>query len=122
MMKKIRLEEYQKIANPEPGKIYRLPILTGEDQGKDLAGIFVILPSGHSVPYHYHRKRESILLSIGGEALEIYEDQEFPFRAGDILFIPSGVKHTTINRSQQEFRYLEFFTHPPAGSDFIEVK
>jgi quercetin dioxygenase-like cupin family protein len=74
------------------------------------------------VPYHYHNKRESIIIVISGEATEVIEGKEFPIKAGDVLFIPSGEKHTTINRSQKDFRYLEYFTSPPVGSDFIEVK
>jgi hypothetical protein len=49
-----------------------------------------------------------------------------------VLLIPSvclaqgkelpGVKHTIENNSDKEIRYVEFFTHPPVGADFIEVK
>ncbi len=45
-----------------------------------------------------------------------------PIKAGDVLFIPAGEKHQTINRSGKDFRYLEFFTCPPLGADFVEAK
>lgn len=121
-MKIFRTDEYGKIKNPTPGERYRSEILTGEHKAKDLGGIFVILTPGTGPPYHYHEKRESIIMAVSGEATEILEGKEIPIKAGDVIYIPPGEKHTTVNRSDREFRYLEFFTCPPVGSDFVEVK
>jgi len=63
-----------------------------------------------------------IIILISGEATEVIEGKETSIKAGDVLFIPAGEKHTTINRSTQDFRYLEFFTSPPLTADFVEVK
>ncbi len=120
-MKIFKSEEYIKMANPTPGQPYRPEILTKE-QAKNLGGIFGLLVSGSQVPYHYHNNRESIIIVISGEATEVIEGKEFPIKAGDVLFIPAGEKHNTINRSKQDFRYLEFFTFPPGSADFVEVK
>ena len=122
MMKIFKSEEYVKMANPTPGKPYRPEILTKDHQAKNLGGIFGLLVSGSQVPYHYHNNRESIIIAISGEAIEVIEGKEFPIKAGDVLFIPAGEKHTTINRSNQDFRFLEFFTCPPLSADFVEVK
>jgi quercetin dioxygenase-like cupin family protein len=121
-MKIFKSEEYIKMANPTPGKPYRPEILTREHQAKSLGGMFGLLVAGSQVPYHYHNNRESIIIVISGEAIEVIEGKEFPIQAGDILFIPAGEKHTTINRSSQDFRYFEYFTSPPLGADFVEVK
>ncbi len=121
-MKIFKTPEYIKKGNPTPGQKHRSEILTEEDQAKDLGGILSILAPGTSPPYHYHEKRESIIIAISGEAIEIIEAKEIPIKAGDVLFIPPGEKHTTVNRSGGEFRYLEFYTYPPVGKDFIEVK
>ena len=121
-MKIYKPSEYVKMKNPTPGQRYRSEILTAEHQAKDLGGILGVLASGTNPPYHYHEKRESIIIAISGEAVEILEGKETPIKAGDVIFIPPGEKHTTVNRSSQEFRYLEFFTCPPVGKDFIEVK
>jgi len=82
----------------------------------------VILPPGKSVPYHYHKNRESLLLVLNGEAVELYEDKEHAIQAGDVIFIPAGAEHAVINRTDKEIRFLEFFTHPPMGSDFVKVE
>jgi quercetin dioxygenase-like cupin family protein len=121
-MKIFKSEEYIKMANPNPGTTYRPEILTQDHQAKSLGGMFGILVAGARVPYHYHNKRESIIIAISGEATEVIEGKETPIKAGDVLFIPAGEKHNTINRSNQDFRYLEFFTSPPLTADFVEVK
>ena len=121
-MKIFNTTEYANMENPTPGKVYRPEILTGEHAAKDLGGLFGLLIPGTQVSYHYHKKRESVLMAICGEAIEVMDGEEFPIKAGDIIFIPAGVKHQTINRSQDDFRYLEFFTHPPTSTDFHEVK
>ena len=66
--------------------------------------------------------RESVIVVISGEGTEVIDGKEIPIKAGDILFIPAGEKHTTINRSDKDLRYLEYFTCPPLGADFVEVK
>lgn len=121
-MKLFKTEDYLKKENPNPDRPYRPEILTAEDNAKSLGGMFGILVPGSQVPYHYHRSRESVIMVISGRAIEVIEGQEIPIKAGDVLFIPAGEKHTTINRSSEDFRYLEFFTCPPVTADFVEVK
>ena len=121
-MKIFKSDEYVNMPNPNPGKPYRPEILTAEHGAKNIGGMFGLLAAGTQVPYHYHNNRESIIIAISGEAIEVIDGKETPVKAGDILFIPAGEKHTTINRSNQDFRYLEFFTFPPLSADFVEVK
>jgi len=120
-MKIFKSEECIKMANPTPGAPYRPEILIKEHQAKNLGGMFGLLVASSQVPYHYHNHRESIIMVFSGEATEVIEGQEMKIKAGDVLFIPAGEKHTTINRSNQDFRYLEFFTCPPLTADFVEV-
>ena len=121
-MKIFTFEEYLKVENPKPGQIYRPEILTTGDDAKDMGGMLGLLPPNKQIPYHYHRNRESIIIGISGEAVEVVEDQEYPFKAGTIFHIAPGEKHMTVNRSDQDFRYLEFYTCPPLSADFFEVK
>jgi quercetin dioxygenase-like cupin family protein len=120
-LKRFRIDEYLQMENPAPGNPYRPEILTHEHQAKELGGMFGLLSSGNQVPYHYHRNRESLILVIAGEAIEVIEGKEIPIQKGDLIFIPAGEKHMTVNRSKKDFRYLEFFTRPPLGADFVEV-
>jgi quercetin dioxygenase-like cupin family protein len=118
-MKLYRSSEYIDTENPTPGQPYRTEVLTEPDDAKRLAGIFVILPAGEQVPYHYHATRESLIYIISGEGIEKVESVEYPVKAGDVLFIPANEKHTIINRSDKDIRYLEFYS--PIERDFIEV-
>lgn len=121
-MKIFKSDEYIHMQNPTRGKPYRPEVLTAEHGAKNIGGMFGLLVPGSQVPYHYHKNRESIIIVLSGEATEVIDGKETPIKAGDILFIPAGEKHTTINRSNKDFRYIEYFTYPPVGADFIEVK
>jgi quercetin dioxygenase-like cupin family protein len=121
-MKVFKTSEYVKFENPNPGEPYRPEILTSEHNAKNLGGMFGLLVPNSQVPYHYHKDRESVIVVISGEATEIIEGKGVPIKAGDILFIPAGEKHTTVNRSDKDFRYLEFYTCPPLGADFIAAE
>ncbi|MBW2514333.1 MAG: cupin domain-containing protein [Deltaproteobacteria bacterium] len=120
-MKRFKTEDYVKMENPRPGESYRPEILTAEHGAKDLGGMFGLLPPGTQVPYHYHNKRESVIMIISGQGVEIMDGEKIPVSTGDVFFIPAGVKHTTVNTSDTDLRYLEFFTQPPVGSDFVAV-
>ncbi len=120
-MKIFRTKDYIDLKNPTPGESFRPEILTTEHMAKTMGGMLGLLPPGSQVPYHFHNIRESVIFFIAGEGIEIVEGEEFPVKAGDILFIPAGEKHTTLNRSNQDLRYLEFFTNPPVKNDFIAV-
>lgn len=119
-MKIFKVDDYLKLNNPTPGKIYRQEILT-QDLARELGGIFGIIVAKSKGEYHYHNRRESLLLIISGEAAEYVEGKEHPIKAGDVLFIPPGEKHTIVNNSDKDLRFLEFFTHPPVAADKIDV-
>ena len=121
-MKIFNIKEFLSMKNPTPDKNFRSFILTDEDSARELGGVFGLLPAGSRGRYHYHEKRETIQIIIGGEGTQIIDGKEFPVKAGDVIFVPAGAKHNTVNSSDKELRYFGFWTHPPAASDFVEVK
>lgn len=120
-MKVFKTDDYIRMENPTPGEPFRPEILTNEHGAQNLGGMFALLAPGNRVPYHYHNQRESVIMIISGKGIEIMDGEEIPIAAGDTFFIPAGVKHTTINNSDKDLRYLEFYTNPPLGADFVEV-
>ena len=96
-MKLFKIEDYVKLENPTPGEMHRPEILLSEHNAKALGGMLGLLPAGCQVPYHFHKNRESIIIFISGEGIEVIEGEESPVKAGDVLFIPAGEKHTTKN-------------------------
>ena len=120
-MEILKIDDFVKMGNPDPGKRYRQEIITEKQKAGHLFGIFVILAPGEEVPYHYHAERESIIVAISGEATETVEGKKFPFRADDVLYVPAGEKHGMTNTTDAEFRFLEFFTGSPGVEDRILV-
>jgi quercetin dioxygenase-like cupin family protein len=112
-------EEFVKKGNPTPGERYRLDILTKEQNAKALAGLLSVIPPGGEVAYHYHERRESLIILVSGEMIETVEGKEFPVKPGDVIFIPAGEKHKSENRSKQDVYYLEFYT--PLEKDVVPV-
>ncbi|MFC2051732.1 cupin domain-containing protein [Chloroflexota bacterium] len=121
-MEIFNIEEFINAEKPNSGTRYRREILTSKQKASNLAGILVALGQGDQVPYHYHNKRESIIITLTGEATEIVEGKEITIKANDILYIPAGEKHGTVNKTDKVFRYLEIFTCPPVMADHVEVK
>ena len=114
--------EFITMVNPDKNKLYRVEIVTEKMNAKEVNGLFAIVPPGNKLPYHYHKERESILFIISGTGFETVDDKRVPVKTGDVLFILPGVKHRIEANSDNEIRYLEFFTHPPVGADVVEVK
>jgi quercetin dioxygenase-like cupin family protein len=121
-MKIFKVDDYLKVDNPTPGKVYRQEILTQDHRANELGGIFGIIVARSKGDYHYHNQRESLLLIISGEAVEYVEGKEHAIKAGDVIFVPPGEKHTIVNRSDNDLRFLEFFTHPPVGADKVRAE
>jgi quercetin dioxygenase-like cupin family protein len=121
-MKKYNIDEFLNIKGPDPEKPYRPEILTKEDGAKSLGAMFGLLVPDSKVPYHFHKKRESVIIVISGEGTEIIGKNKFKIAAGDIIFIPAGKKHMTINNTDKDLKYIEIFTNPPLNHDFVSVE
>ena len=120
-MEVFRIADFIMEHNPNPDSRFRREILTKEQKAEHLGGLFGLLAPGSQGTYHFHHKRESIIIAISGEATLVIDGKEVPNKANDILNIPAGEKHMTVNKTEKDFRYLEFFTHPPLIADFTEV-
>ena len=113
--------EYKISENPTPGSRYRDDILTGK-QAEHLFGLFLVLEPGGEIPYHYHQTRESLVVALKGEVTETVEGKEYTVTAGDIAYIPAGEKHGMKNNSEDEFRFMEFYTGEPGVEDRVVVE
>lgn len=119
-MKLIKTDELLQMQNPKPRERFKLDLLSVELNAKLLGGHFSTLFPGGVLPTHYHEKRESLIIMISGEIVEIVDGKEHALKAGDAIFIGAGEKHQMENRTDKEVRYLEFYT--PLGLDVIQVK
>jgi oxalate decarboxylase/phosphoglucose isomerase-like protein (cupin superfamily) len=78
-------------------------------------GEVVLVPGkGHS--RHNHPDAEEVLYVLSGEGQQVIDDgQPFPVRAGDTLYIPLGVYHSTLNTGWTPLRLLAIYN--PGGPE-----
>lgn len=120
-MNVFRGEEFAGMKNPTPGKTFKKDLLK-ELHARGLHGVFgLVVPGGQGGDYHYHERGEHIIVIVSGEGIEIVEGSETAVKAGDVLYIPAGEKHTIVNRSERELRYLGFMTQTTGVKDKVEI-
>ena len=121
-MEMFKIGEYAVLKNPAPGKPFIQHILTDKQGVVNFQGMFRLLSPGEQVVYHLHNDRESLIIAISGKATEIVEGKEFPVDVNDVMYIPAKEKHGLINTSDDDFRYLEFYTGAPGTQDRVELE
>ena len=62
--------------------------------------IKVTLNPGHKMNYHSHERRDEVWTVISGEGTAIIDDVESSVKAGDILTMPVGCRHTIIAKTE----------------------
>jgi oxalate decarboxylase/phosphoglucose isomerase-like protein (cupin superfamily) len=87
--------------------------------GMSAAGV-VILDPGKGHARHNHPGSEEILYVISGEGDQMVEDDagaplERHVRAGDMVFVPEGVFHATLNTGWEPLRLLAVYS--PGGPE-----
>ena len=66
------------------------------DVEKDSMTVKVTLNPGHRMNYHDHEKRDEIWNVTRGTGRTIVDGMEQPVRAGDVITMSAGCKHTVI--------------------------
>lgn len=91
-------------------------------------GEVVLLP-GQGHDRHNHPESEEILYVLSGEGEQMLDDEEpFPVHAGDVIYVPTGVFHSTMNTGWAPLRLLAIYNPGgPEGDlkglpDFQELK
>jgi oxalate decarboxylase/phosphoglucose isomerase-like protein (cupin superfamily) len=78
-------------------------------------GEVVVMPGGgHS--RHNHPDAEEVLYFISGQGEQMLDDGEpFTVNAGDVIYIPVGVYHSTFNTGWEPLRLIAIYN--PGGSE-----
>lgn len=72
--------------------------------------MFEVEPSGFT-PYHSHSwEHENFILE--GEGVLSTEDGDKPFKKGDIIYVPSGMKHNYRNTGKGILKFLCMIPNP----------
>jgi len=70
------------------------------DVEKNAMTIKVTLTPGHSMNYHSHRNRDEVWVVISGEGKTVVDGMEQSVKAGDVITMSAGCRHTVIAESE----------------------
>lgn len=71
-------------------------------------------------PYHYHTKREYVIIGITGEMRILVENEVHIVKPHDLLLIKPGEKHMEIDVGSRDFKVIMLGYDPP-GEERILV-
>jgi uncharacterized RmlC-like cupin family protein len=76
----------------------------------------VTLPPGGRTQAHIHERHESAFYMVSGDEVELWTGEDLQHRdvahAGDYLYIPAGVPHVAVNRSETPAFFVGARTDP----------
>lgn len=79
----------------------------------------VVLQPGRGHDRHNHPDAEEILYVLSGEGEQMLDEdggeRRFPVKAGDTVYVPTAVFHSTMNTGWQPLRLLALYN--PGGSE-----
>ena len=67
--------------------------------------IKVTLNTGHSMNYHRHKNRDEVWVVISGQGKTIVDGMEQKVRAGDVITMSAGCRHTVM--AETELKLIE---------------
>ena len=86
------------------------------EEGAGLTFGEVVLLPGKGHERHNHPESEEVLYVLSGEGEQMVADGEpFSVRAGDAIYVPTGVFHSTLNTGWEPLRLLALYN--PAGAE-----
>lgn len=104
-----------------PGRVSLEPV-SGEIGSRcsvRIAEIPVPQPGATRGP-HLHRDFEEVIYVLSGTGTTQAESGDIPLRAGDLILIPPGEKHMTVNTGSEPLRLLCFFPVPDVSAGTTE--
>jgi uncharacterized RmlC-like cupin family protein len=73
-------------------------------------------PNGGRTKAHLHENHETALYLISGDEVELWTGEQLEHRevarAGDYIYIPAGVPHVAVNRTETHAAFLAARTDP----------
>lgn len=91
-------------------------ITPGTTRAASMAVGEVVLLPGQGHDRHNHPNSEEMLYVLSGEGEQMLDDENpFPVRAGDMIYVPTAVFHSTSNTSWSPLRLLAVYN--PGGPE-----
>jgi oxalate decarboxylase/phosphoglucose isomerase-like protein (cupin superfamily) len=89
-----------------------------DTEGANLTFGEVVLLPGKGHDRHNHPESEEILYVLAGEGEQMLDDggeNTFPIKAGDTIYVPTAMFHSTVNTGWQPLRLLALYN--PGGAE-----
>jgi mannose-6-phosphate isomerase-like protein (cupin superfamily) len=105
-----------------PGRVSLEPV-SGEIGSRvsfRIARIAVPQPADKPRGPHLHRDFEECIYVLSGQGTMHAESGEYPVQPGDILLVPAGEKHMTLNTGSEPLVLLCFFPTADVSAGTIE--
>jgi mannose-1-phosphate guanylyltransferase len=93
---------------------YRVIDYLKYEEGNEVLTKRIFIQAGKNISYHYHNKRSEIWTMISGEASVIMNEKPYQVKAGDVVRIPEGTKHSIFAESDVEFIEVQ------SGTELVE--
>lgn len=93
---------------------YRVIDYVKYDEGNEVLTKRIRIKEGKNISYQLHRKRSEIWTIISGEASVILNERLHQVKAGDVVRIPEGTKHSILALTDVEFIEVQ------TGSELVE--
>ena len=101
------------IHSPTPDKNFNKPLYSDS-----LSSSFLIIIPKEVKP-HYHATHSEQVIVLSGEADMMLGDQKIHIKAGDVVFIPKGTKHSVIVTSAEPLKIISVQAPYFDGTDRI---
>lgn len=86
----------------------RQVFLSSKETAGDVYLVEGIMPRGSAVPVHVHEHEDEIFHVLEGEVQLVLGEDSLIGKAGDIIYLPRGVKHGIQTRGEATARVLNY--------------
>lgn len=93
---------------------YRVVDYIQYDDGRKVLTKRIFIQGGRNISYQLHHKRSEIWTVVSGEAKVVLNEKMYEVRAGDVVRIPEGTKHSILAVTNVEFIEVQ------TGSELVE--
>jgi len=99
-----RIEEVPAEAVPDGVGVSKQVLISAGEAPNFAMRCFTIQPGG-SMPLHTNLVEHEQFV-LGGNARVTIGEENFPVRAGNVVYIPAGAAHAYVNTGSEPFRFL----------------
>lgn len=120
MARLLKQSEAKRLGLPGRSSLEPVSGETGSRVSFRIATIGVAQPGGNPRGPHVHHDFEECIYVLSGRGTMQAESGFHPVAAGDILLVPAGEKHMTLNTGDEPLVLLCFFPTPDVTSGTTE--